>query len=275
MKVLLLHIFFLGLFGTSLFAQGEFDTEREPDKYNMHSYGIKLNSNGAGLHYNYSTRINYRNRRFLEAEFNYMKSPKEVKFTNTTFEFVNRYVYGKTHSFANLKFGYGINRMIFEKRDKKSISIHLALSGGGIIGISKPIYYEVIDSIVPIDTINGVVKANFYTSYKKFNPALQSSPLDIAGKAPFLLGLSEIGLNPGIYAKFGLQFDFSREVMKSQVLETGIIIDTYLLPVEIMSGQTNSTFLYLYLSYHFGQKYDARLNREYRKDLMKEERKNN
>jgi hypothetical protein len=271
MKVLLLHILFLLLLSTSIFAQGEFDTEREPDKYNMHSYGIKINSNGAGLYYNYSTRINYRNRRFFEAEFNYVKSPKEVKFSNTTFGYSSRYVYGKTFSFSNLKFGYGINRMIFEKRDKKSISVHLLLSGGGVIGISKPIYYEVIDSIVPIDSIYATI----HTSYKIFNSALQSSPLDIAGRAPFILGLSEINFNPGIYVKFGIQCDFSRDVMKSQVLETGVIFDTYLFPVEIMSNQNNSHFLYLYLSYHFGQKYDARLNREYRKDFMKEERKNN
>jgi hypothetical protein len=271
MKVLLLHIFFVTFLSAGLFAQGEFSTEREPDKYNMHSYGIKLNSNGAGLYYNYSTRINYRNRRFFESEFNYVKSPKEVKFTNTTFTYPSRYVYGKTFSFTNLKFGYGINRMIFEKRDKKSLSIHLSLSGGGILGISKPIYYEVIDSIVPISND----KAKFYTSFSKFDPALQSSPLDIVGKAPFILGISEIKLHPGFYAKFGLHFDFSRDVMKSRVLETGVIFDTYLIPVEIMANQTTTNFLYLYISYHFGEKFDARLNREYRKGLRKEERKNN
>jgi hypothetical protein len=266
MKVLLLHIFFLVLLSTSIHAQGEFQTEREPDKYNMHSYGIKINSNGAGLYYNYSTRINYRNRRFIEAEFNYLKSPKEVKFTNTTFSYTNRYVYGKTFFFTNLKFGYGLNRMIFEKRDTKSISIHLSLSGGGIIGVSKPIYYEVIDSVVPIDTMRAI----FYTSHHKFDAAMQSSPLDIVGKAPFLLGLSEIAFIPGIYAKFGLHFDFSRDVMKSRVLETGVILDTYLLPVEIMAGQSNSSFLFLYISYHFGEKYDVRLNRDYRKGLKKD-----
>lgn len=271
MKVLLLHILFLLILSTSVYAQGEFDTEREPDKYLMSSYGLKINSNGAGLYYNYSSRINYRNRRFFEAEFNYIKSPKEVKFTNTTFSYTSRYVYGKTFSFNNLKFGVGLNRMIFEKRDKKSISIHLSLSGGGIIGISKPIYYEVIDSVVPIDTTRAV----FYTSYHKFDAPMQSSPLDIVGKAPFIMGLSEIKLNPGIYVKFGLHFDFSRDVMKSSVIETGVIFDTYLFPVEIMANQTNSNFLYLYISYHFGQKYDARLNREYRKDLKKEERKFN
>jgi hypothetical protein len=120
MKYTFLHIILFVLESTSLQAQGEFSTEREPDKYNMHSYGIKFNSNGAGLYYNYSTRINYRNRRFFESELNYVKSPKEVKFTNTTFTYPSRYVYGKTFSFTNLKFGYGIIRMIFEKRDKKS-----------------------------------------------------------------------------------------------------------------------------------------------------------
>ncbi len=270
-KILLLHLF-LGLFSLGLFAQGELETSREPDNYNLNSFGIKLNSNGGGLYYSFSSRINYRLRRFFESEYNYMKSPKEIKVINPYFDqfSVRKFVFGKTFMVHNLKLGYGYNKMIFEKRDKNSISIHLTGSAGFSLAISKPIYYEIVDSV---KTINSYITT--YTSYYRIDINIQNNPTDILGKAPFVLGLNEIKLHPGIYFKFGMSFDFSKDVMKTQVLETGVMFDYYFRPVEIMAGHDNSNFLYLYIGYHFGTKYDARINRDYRKDQKKEARKFN
>ncbi len=114
-----------------------------------------------------------------------------------------------------------------------------------------------------------------YTSFYKLNINIQNNPSDILGKAPFNNGLSEINFNPGLYAKFGIQFDFSQDVIKTRVLEVGAVFDTYFIPIEIMAGQDNKNFLSIYISYHFGEKHDAILNREYRKDQRKQQRKNN
>jgi hypothetical protein len=270
-KILLLQLFFV-LLGTTTFAQGELETSREPDKYNLNSYGIKLNSNGYGGYYSFSTPIDYRHRRFIEAEYNYMKSPKEVKIINPIFNSltVRKFVFGKTHSAHNFKFGYGYNRMIFEKRDKNSISIHCSGSGGVSLGISKPIYYEIVDSV---KTINDYQVA--YTSYYRIDINIQNNATDILGKAPIILGMNEIKLHPGIYVKFGLSFDFSKDVMKAKILETGCIYDFYLRPVEIMAGQESSNYLYLYISYIFGNKYDARINRDYRLEQKRKTSKGN
>lgn len=270
MKYLLLHIIFLFLAGINLFAQGELETSREPDKYFLNSFGFKINSNGYGAYYSYSTRINYRNRRFIEAEYNYMKSPKEIKVINPYFGniYTNKFVFGKTNNVHNIKVGYGLNRMIFEKRDKNSISIHLCFSAGAILAISKPIYYEIVDSVKIFN--NQIIP---FTSFYKIDINIQNNPTDIVGKAPFTMGFNELKVHPGLYAKFGLSFDFSQDVMKTKVLETGAIIDTYFVPIEIMAGIKNNNFLYLYLSYSFGQKYDARLNRDFRRDQRKQNRK--
>jgi hypothetical protein len=201
-----------------------------------------------------------------------MKSPKEIKVINPYFNSltVRKFVFGKTHSVNNIKFGYGYNKMIFEKRDKNSISIHLSASGGFSLAISKPIYYEIVDSV---KTINDYPVA--YTSFRRIDINIQNNPTDILGKAPFFLGLNEIKLHPGFYAKFGLSFDFSKDVMKTKVLETGIMFDYYIRPVEIMAGQESAGYLYLYIGYHFGTKYDARINRDYRKDQRKNYRRSN
>jgi hypothetical protein len=267
-KILLLAIFVC--FANFLFAQGELQTDREPDNYNLNSYGIKLNSNGYGLYYSYSNRINFRLRNFAEAEYNYHKDPKEIKVINPYFDAYNtrKFVFGKTHTVHNIKVGYGYNKMIYEKRDKNSISIHITGSVGAILSISKPIYYEIVDSVKISNTF--LIP---YTSFYKIDINFQNNPTDIIGKAPFGLGLNELKIHPGLYAKFGLQFDFSQDVMKTKVLETGAIFDSYLVPIEIMAGKENNFFLSLYLSYHFGKKYDANLNREYRKEQRKDQRR--
>lgn len=260
-KIILPFLFILCV--SNAFAQGELQTEREPDKYNLNSYGIKINSNGYGLYYNFSHRINYRLRNFIESEYNYQKHPKEIKVINGYLDAysVRKFVFGKTHTVHNIKVGYGYNKMIYEKRDKNSVSIHLIGSAGIIMAISKPIYYEIVDSIK---------YSNNYpipmTSFHKIDINFQNNPSDILGKAPFSYGFNELKFHPGLYAKAGLQFDFSQNVMQTQVLETGVILDSYLIPVEIMAGQESHIYVSLYIAYHFGKKYDYTLNREYRKD---------
>lgn len=259
-------------FSLYTYAQGEPQTAREPDNYNLNSFGLKLDSHGYGAYYSYSHRINFTLRRFLEAEYNYQKNPKEIKIVNPYFDAFSarKFVFGKTHSVYNLKIGAGFNKMLFQKRDKNSISIHIAGSGGVILGISKPIYYEIVDSV---KLSNGYLIP--YTSFYKININIQNNSTDILGKAPFNYGLSELNFHPGLYAKFGIQFDFSKDVMKTRVLEAGAVFDTYFIPVEIMAGHNNNNFVSVYISYHFGKKYDAILNREYRKDQRKQQRKNN
>lgn len=261
---------FFVVFTTIAFAQGELETSREPDNYNLNSYGIKLNSNGWGLYYSFSTRINYRLRRFYESEYNYMKSSKEIKVVNPYFDeySIRKFVFGKTYTVSNLKIGYGYNKMIFDKRDKNSISIHLVGSFGLALAVSKPIYYEIVDSVKIINN-----KFFPYTSNYRIDINIQNNPTDIVGKAPFNLGISEIKLHPGAYIKMGMCFDFSKDVMKTKILETGVIFDSYLKPIEIMAGKESSNFLYLYLSYHFGAKYNPQINRDYRKSQRKEDRK--
>jgi hypothetical protein len=252
------------VFSVISYSQGEFETAREPDNYNMNSFGIKLNSNGFGGYYNFSKRINYRLRRFIEVEYNFVKDPKETKVVNSQFQSSTsrNFVYGKLISAHNLKFGYGYNRMIFEKRDKNSISIHLLGSVGASLIIGKPIYYEYFnlrDSII---------------TYGKFDLDDLSNNDFIIGKGPVKMGFSEMKFYPGLYAKFGVAFDFSRDVMKSNVLEAGVVLDGFFRPVEIMAGNERNMILSLYVMYSFGQKYDALINREFRKEQRKNARKN-
>ncbi|MDL2262085.1 hypothetical protein LJC11_01110 [Bacteroidales bacterium OttesenSCG-928-I21] len=229
----------------------------------MNSFGIKLNSNGFGGYYAFSSRINHRLRRFLEAEYNFVKDQKETKVVNSQFQSINNrsFIYGKLISTHNLKVGYGYNRMIFEKRDKNSISIHLLGSIGASLAIGKPIYYEYFNI------------SDTTLSYNKFDLDKSSNNDFIIGKAPIKYGLNELKFYPAAYAKFGINFDFSKDVMLSNALEVGVVLDGYFKEIEIMAGNKKRFILSMYVMYHFGKKYDATLNREFRKSQRKNERK--
>lgn len=246
----------------TLNAQGQIETTRLPDNYNENTFGFKVKSDGFGFDYRFSQRVTHRLRYFYEAEYNILRHSKEVKVINPYFDVfsLRRFVFGKTHNVHNLKVGAGFDRMIFEKRDKNSISIHLFGSIGGSLAISKPIYYEIVDSVQTIN--NSYIP---YTSYRKVDVHMQNNPTDILSRAPFKYGLDEIKFHPGIYLKFGVAYDFSTEPLKTNVLETGICLDYYFVPFEIMAGKSHSSIISIYIAYRFGTKYDANIHRDARR----------
>jgi len=257
--------FFVSVIGNYLYAQGEIETEREPDNYNENSFGFKLNSNGFGADYRFSKRINFKLRYFYEAQVNYIKDPKEIRVINPYFEVSKKFVYGKMNSFQNLKLGFGINNMFIEKQDKGSISVHAIFGAGGILGVEKPVYYELVDSSK--DAGDYVV---YYTNIHRMD-IHKYNPTDVYSKAPFKYGLDEIKIVPGIFVKSAIAFDLSKNVMKTNVIEGGVEFDVYFRKVEIMAENDKNLFLYVYLSYRFGSKYNAVLSREVRKSQRKEQ----
>lgn len=243
-----------------LMAQGEIEFEREPDNYNEHSFGAKLNSNGWGFDYRFSQRITHRSRYFYEAGFDYIKDAKEIKVINPYFNSQHKFVFGKMYSFQSLKAGMGINRMLIEKRDKGSIAINANISAGGILGIAKPIYYELVDSTKVVGDLQY-----FYTNIHRLD-VHKYNPTDVYGKASFFNGISETRFIPGVFVKAALNFDFSKNVLRSNMIETGINCDFYFGEVEIMAENPKRLFFSIYLSYRFGSKYNANLSREARKE---------
>lgn len=256
-KVLFLFVIFF--FSFSVFSQGEFNLTREPDKYNLNTYGFKLNSNGFGLNYSFQMRKHYRLRRVFEAEYNYLIDIKEIRVVNQQYSVINQqsFVFGKTHSVHNFKFSYGYKRMFFEKRDDNSVSIHLLASLGFSFCLSKPIYYQKYNILT------------YELRNEKFDINAANGNYDIVAKSSFLHGLNEISIQPGLCIKIGLEFDFAKNIMKSRVLSIGGEFDAYFKKVEIMAKNANYFIPSFYVMYSFGNKYNSKLNREFRREQKK------
>ena len=177
-----------------------------------------------------------------------MKHPKEFKSSNPYIYTQDRYVFGKLNSFFNIRTGYGLQRQIYEKYDKGGISIRRYFTTGISLGILKPVYYEVL---YPRDSIK----------VEKFDPAKHQLG-DILGRASFFKGFNEIHITPGINAKYGYTFEFSKRDEVFRALELGAMLDFFLLKPEILSlAKNNNYFLTLFLSYRFGRIVDSRFKK--------------
>lgn len=235
-----------------LFAQGEVN---DPKVYNIKekTFGLMLNSNGYGLNLRYGKRVNATVRRILDYDFEYVKHQKEIKARNPYNESSNRFVFGKLNTFFNTRGGIGIQKEIFSKFDKGSVAIKYFYSGGISLGILKPIYYEVIDSI-RIDLMSNHTYT--YTTPRTFNYSIHTTN-DIYGRTSFFKkGLNEIELIPGLNLKGGVCVEYSKQDKIINAIEIGIIADIYSTEVPIMETYKNSQFfLSLYISYRFGKVY--------------------
>ncbi len=239
---LLLFVFI----AADLFSQGEISEQPRIFYRNEKSIGILLNSNGLGISGRYAIRINARKKHIIDVDFVGIKHSKEYKYSNQ-FNSNRTFVFGKLNSFFNLRAGYGMQKEIFRKVDKGGISIRRYFSFGPTLGILKPIYYEILEPT------GDPYQYNLIT--EKFVTHLNQQY--IYGRASFLKGIDEISVVPGVYAKVGISFEYSKSDITLHALETGLVFDIFPKKIPIMdTEQNNFLFLSLFISYRFGRVVD-------------------
>ncbi len=120
-------------------------------------------------------------------------------------------------------------------------------SAGPTIVFLKPVYYEIYYSTgVPYE---------YYTKVEKFNTSVHQS--NIFGKASFFEGIDEISIIPGVSAKFGFNFEYSRRNININAIEFGAGIDIFPKEIPIMATESNQFFfLNLFAGYRFGKSID-------------------
>jgi len=227
----------------TLKGQGEIDEQRRALFRDESTFAGFITSNGFGLNYRYGFYRDFKNQFLLDADFSYVKDPKEVK-TQVIYDYsTRRYVYGKQNLFWELKGQAGWQKELYRKYDKKGISVRLYYAGGISLGFLKPIYYEVY-------TISSIGEATD-RDYLKFEPSIHQT--QIGGRGPFFKGFSELKLVPGATAKTGLSFEYSQRDAVVHALEAGISLTVYPRKIPIMaSEQQKFLFFNLSVGYRFG-----------------------
>jgi hypothetical protein len=241
MKKLLIIAVIFAFGSVSLYAQGELNEQQRVFFRNERSFAILLNSDGIGFSYRGAKRVDYLNKSLLEIEAGTLKHPREYKLSNPYYQ-GGTFVFGKLNSTFFLRGGIGHQHELFKKADLGGIAIRYFYSAGPVISIYKPIYYKVI-----YPTANGPeVREEKYT----VSIAL---PQDIYSRASFTKGLAETKVLPGLFAKGGFNFEYSKEDKIIHAVEVGAQINAFPKKIPIMASSDNKTiFFSLFVSYRFG-----------------------
>lgn len=225
---------------------------------NEKTVGFQLNTNGWGIGYRYSERLNYFEKRNYEIDFSIIKHTKEIK-SSSSFLTSESFVFGKLNNVFDLRVGYGKQNEMFSKRDPGSVAIRYFYSFGPSLAILKPIYYE----------ISSPVGDSIDIRIEKFGDVHTSE--EISGKASFFKGFDEIKLVPGAFIKLGVNVEFGQSETLIHALEAGGMIQAYLSDLEIMEVDDNQQFYFtLFVSYRFGKIVNAQ---EISDDYLKRRKK--
>jgi hypothetical protein len=244
------------LFCLVAWSQGEIDTQEKMLFQNERSVSISLNSNGFAGGYRFGKRTTYLTKTIYDIELAYIKHPKEVKVSATPYSYATsrKYVYGKTNVFVNLRPSIGFQKEIFSKEDQGSIAVKYYYGGGPSLGITKPIFYT-FDIIAPINGVPYIIA----TRVEKFDFVQHPTQPEIEGRASFWKGFNELTLYPGLHAKVGLSFEYSKYTRLINSIDISAVFDAFPKKIPIMySNQNSQFFLTLSASYRFGWLVDAK-----------------
>lgn len=212
------------------------------------SWGLNAHSNGYGISYRIGKEKTIFRKEIFEFEFLIKKNPKEIRAKNPFYPNSKDYIFGKLNRFNTIHAGYGFQKVLNFKPYWGGTEVRYVLLAGASLGMTSPVYLYII---------------NFTPNSYDRNPSIEKYDPDkhnidnIYGNGPFAKGLLEITPHAGLYAKWGLNFEFGNQDRNVRALETGINIDAFLNPVEIMAYNDPQRFFFsFYLSFHFGSRKD-------------------
>ncbi|HEY4797840.1 MAG TPA: hypothetical protein VII99_02075 [Bacteroidia bacterium] len=216
---------------------------------NEQEFGALVHSAGWGFNYRRCKHITGYKKRTLELEIVGLHHPKELK---TQIADVNAkgYFFGKQFTVTVVRGGYGYNKVITGKSDRRGVELRLVTLAGPSIAFAKPVYVNIFYAD-PIDPHRGnIVPERFDINNPNHNIN------NIRGRAGYFHGFSEMNFFPGAFCKLGLSFEHANLDDDIKLLETGIVIDAFYKTIPIMADtKNNQVYINLYLNIMFGKKW--------------------
>lgn len=246
-KRILIGFFSLVSFCASAQLETSADFRRQVFK-NETTFGISGHSRGYAINGRFMRFADGYTKRGAEIELTKLRHPKEVKTPNNqSYSSSRGFVYNRINTLFSLRGGYIREKILFDKTDKGTVSISMVTSGGLSLGLLKPVYV-----VVTTDASPGL--KNEIVRYNPGDP-LQSN---VQGEANFFKGTGETKLYPGVYAKFGFNFDYKVSEKRVTALEAGMIYDYYFREVPIFYEKDGGEdinwagFFQFYVAFNFG-----------------------
>lgn len=207
--------------------------------------GVLVHQNGWGGFFRKGKHMTAYKKKMYDLEVVTYKHPKEYSIINPSYESASSFVYGKLNSLLILRTGIGIQKVLYSKADRAGVEVKYSYYGGVSWGIVKPVYLDILHaSSEPYE---------YEINPEKYNEVRHSSIDSIYGKSSFGYGLTDLKLYPGVYGKFGLNFEYGTYNETVKAIEAGIIIDAYPKAIPIMAFiPNNNIYFSFYISFMYG-----------------------
>ncbi len=213
------------------------------------AFSFILHNEGWGIGYRKGDHINYFKCRFLEAELIGMSHPKEAKTENPYFGDSKSYVFGQINSLYILRGGLGYKKMLNDKPYWGGVQLSYTYTGGFSLGLARPKYLYIIYD-------NPQNPYQYSLSLEQFDPQRHTFD-NIYGGGPLLKGFDKLKPYPGLYGKFGFNFEFGEYDEKIRAIEVGTVFDYYFKGIPMMAfNKYPNYFLTLYINIQFGKRYN-------------------
>lgn len=215
---------------------------------NERSFGLfGHTASGFGIAYRRGQHVTGKRKRMFEVEGQNFKHPKEAKIVNPYYENAKGFVYGKLNSVLLLRGGVGLQNVLYEKSDKKSVEIRYSYFLGATLAFAKPVYLEIIKPT------NDPLVSTIAT--EKYDPSVHHLE-NIYGKSSFFTGIDKTKIYPAGYAKFALSFEYADRYNSIKAIETGVVADFYPKAIPMMAYNANQNiYVMAYLKLIWGKKW--------------------
>ncbi|MFT3747985.1 MAG: hypothetical protein QM768_06695 [Agriterribacter sp.] len=227
------------------------EEEGVPSFRKQNAFGIKLNTDGWGISYEFGKSNSVTRATIYQIEFNEKKHRKEDKQSRSVdggggfIFFGTPFVYGKKNIFYQLKGAMGQQILIGGKGNKNGVSVYGIGAGGLSLGLLRPYYMEVPDGN------NG----SKYVKYDSADSLLFLGQEGIIGGGGLTKGWNEMKLTPGLHAKTAIRFDYNRFNTVVSAIEGGLNVEYYFKDVQQMVYSPSRKFFFnAYVSFLFGKR---------------------
>jgi hypothetical protein len=201
--------------------------------YRKHfAFGIKLVSDGYGISFEKGYSKSVKKTTLFQLEIAERKHQKEIKQTNTLTSTSSPFIYGKINFFYPVKLGVQKQFLLGNKSNKNGVSITANIGGGLSLGLLRPYELQVEK--------NGEL---VYVRYESDDSLLFKTGT-IHGGPGLGKGWNHLKLNPGLYVKPGLRFDYGRYNDLLAAIEVGVAAEFYSKKVPQMFDNKQKQFFF-------------------------------
>lgn len=206
------------------------------------AFGIKLISDGYGAFLELGRASSVKKALLYQLEFSERKSVKEQK-QNSYFSNSVSYIYGKENFVYPVKLGVQQQILLGNKLNKNGVAITGNYGGGVSMALLRPYYVQVQNG-------NGI-------DYIKYNSkdSLQFLSGKIYGGPGLSKGWNELTVDPGLYAKAAVRFDYGAFNEIVSAIEVGVTGEYYSKKIPQMVYNPEKQFFFSgYVTIMFGKR---------------------